>query len=169
MDPGSESLPPPRGTIAAALPERWGGRAAQRPARPEPCDARSTRSPGGAADGRVFRPTWNTFRKTNGELITQPAGDRVPLARGEARGGAGVKACSACVSRLEAGEVSSIKSSSIIGVHFSLDSGSAYFGASPGQLGSDQKPQAEETRVRRLTSNGGRDLPPRALPRQARG
>ena len=63
---------------------------------------------------------------------------------------AGVKACSACVSRLGAGEVSSIKSSSITGVHFSLDSGSSYFGASPGQLGSDQKPQAEETRVRRL-------------------
>lgn len=97
----------------------------------------------------------NTFRKTNGELITQPAGDRVPLARGEARGGAGVKACSACVSRLGAGEVSSIKSSSITGVHFSLDSGSSYFGASPGQLGSDQKPQAEETRVRRLRVTEG--------------
>ncbi|OWJ99909.1 SSFA2 [Cervus elaphus hippelaphus] len=40
--------------------------------------------------------------------------------------------------------------------------GSAYFGASPGQLGSDQKPQAEETRIRRLSGNGGRDLPPQA-------
>lgn len=80
-----------------------------------------------------------------------------------------MKACSACVSRLGAGEVSSIKSSSITGVHFSLDSGSSYFGASPGQLGSDQKPQAEETRVRKLSGNGGRDLPPCALPRQARG
>lgn len=169
VDPESESLPPPRGTIAAASAGRWGGRAAQRPARPAPCDARSTRSPGGAADGRVFRPTWNTFRKTNGELITQPAGDRAPLARGEDRGGAGVKACSASVSRLGAGELSSVKSSSITGVHFSLDSGSSYFGASPGQLGSDQKPQAEETRVRKLSGNGGRDLPPRALPRQARG
>lgn len=65
-----------------------------------------------------------------------------------------MKACSACVSRVGAGEVSPIKSSSITGVHFSLDSGPSYFGASPGQLGSDQKPQAEETQARRLSAEG---------------
>ncbi|DAA32776.1 TPA: hypothetical protein BOS_1673 [Bos taurus] len=40
--------------------------------------------------------------------------------------------------------------------HFPKDKrGSSYFGASPGQLGSDQKPQAEETRVRRLRVTEG--------------
>lgn len=59
MDPESEHLPPPRGTIAAAFPGRRGGRAAQRPARPAPCDARSIPSPGGGAarsGGRVGVP-----------------------------------------------------------------------------------------------------------------
>lgn len=73
-----------------------------------------------------------------------------------------MKARSACVSGVGAGEVSPIKSPSITRVHFSLDSGSSYFGASPGQLGFDQKPQAEETRARRLRAHGGRDPPPRA-------
>lgn len=51
MDLESEHLPPPRGTIAIASQWRWGGRAAQKPARPAPCDARSAGSPGGGGGG----------------------------------------------------------------------------------------------------------------------
>lgn len=42
-------------------------------------------------------------------------------------------------------------------VHFSLDSGSSYFRASLGQLGADQKPQAEETLALRVSAKGGGD------------
>lgn len=48
------------------------------------------------------------------------------------------------------------------GVHFSLDSGSSYFRASPGQLGADQKPQAEETQALGVSAHGGCEPPPYA-------
>ncbi|XP_045874172.1 serine/arginine repetitive matrix protein 3-like [Meles meles] len=41
--------------------------------------------------------------------------------------------------------------------------GSSYFRASPGQLGADQKPQAEETQARGVSAHGGCDPPPQAL------
>lgn len=50
------------------------------------------------------------------------------------------------------------------GVHFSLDSGSSYFRASLGQLGADQKPQAEETLALRVSAKGGGDAQSCACP-----
>lgn len=54
------------------------------------------------------------------------------------------------------------------GVHFSLDSGSSYFRASLGQLGADQKPQAEETLVLWVSAKGGCDTRSARAPAAAR-
>lgn len=64
---------------------------------------------------------------------------------------------SLCVSRVGGGRVHQSP-----GVHFSLDSGSSSFRASLGQLGTDQKPQAEEKQACRVSANRGRDPPLRA-------
>ncbi|KAF3824342.1 hypothetical protein GH733_008627, partial [Mirounga leonina] len=51
--------------------------------------------------------------------------------------------------------------------HFRKDKrGSSYFRASPGQLGADQKPQAEETQARGVSAHGGCDAA-HALRREA--
>lgn len=45
------------------------------------------------------------------------------------------------------------------GVHFSLDSGSSFFRAGLGQLGTDQKPQTEERQAHGVSTNRGSDPP----------
>ncbi|XP_040331400.1 atherin-like [Herpailurus yagouaroundi] len=121
VDPESEHLPPPRGTIAAASPGRPGGRAAQRPA------------PG---------PRHH---------VTRALVPRSP-------------ACS----RAQSAESRSGQAASIHLAHFPKDKrGSSYFRASLGQLGADQKPQAEETQAPGVSAHGGRDPLPQALRREA--
>jgi hypothetical protein len=146
-------LRPPAGTIAAACP---GGRTlGTKPAwSARPATRRAlTRLPSLAG---VPASTWNSSRKTNGELITLPAGGRVLCARPGGGMGSGVPLC-VCVWGGGRERLVLLRVHQSPGVHFSLDSGSSYFRASLGQLGADQKPQAKETRALRVSAEGGGD------------